>query len=65
MKRLSIIAIVAAVVSLIMGVTLRIVQTRFFTLGLTANAFLRFADTALLFAIVLVLFQLLQAKKEG
>ena len=64
MKKLPTIAVIVASASLIIGIILRFVQVKLLAVQLTANAFLRFTDTALLFAIVFILFQLLQAKKK-
>ncbi len=64
MQKMSIISIVVAGVSLVIGIIVRLANARFL-FGLTANALLRFTDTALLFALAFGLLQLLRTKKEG
>jgi len=54
---------IVALVSLIIGIISRLTMVPVFG-TLQASAFLRFADTCLLFALNFGLLQLLQAKKE-
>ena len=61
MKNLVTLCLAAAVASLVLGIASRIILTPL-AFGLEANAFLRFTDTCVLFAIVLVLMQMSKAK---
>jgi len=56
MKKLIILFIVAAAISLLAGIASRVILVPFI-FGLEANAFLRFANTCLFFAIALSLMQ--------
>ncbi|UCD71599.1 MAG: hypothetical protein JSW70_01010 [Syntrophobacterales bacterium] len=63
MKVLMVIATVAAIISTVIGIISRLAET--LLAGLTPIAYLRFADTCLLFAITFALFLLVHAKLEG
>jgi len=61
MKTLVILCVVAAAVSILAGVVSRVILIPFI-FGIEANAFLRFANTALFFAIALSLIQIAKIK---
>lgn len=62
MKNLVYICIIAAIISLAAGIYSRITLIPLI-FRLEANAFLRFTDTCLLFAIVLSLLEMLESKE--
>ena len=61
MKSLAYLFVAAAVMSLAAGIVSRVMVMPFI-FGLEANAFLRFADTCLLFAIALSAIRILKSK---
>jgi len=63
MQVLMAIATAIAVISVVIGIISRLAQTT--AAGLTPNAYLRFTDTCLLFAITFALFLMLRGKLEG
>ena len=62
MRVLMAIATVVAVISIVIGIIGRLVQTT--VIGITPVAYLRFTNTCLLFAITFALFSLLPGKLE-
>ncbi len=63
MKVLMIIATIVAMISIVIGIIGRLAET--LVAGVTPIAYLRFSNTALLFAITFGLFLLLRGKLEG
>ncbi len=63
MQVLMIIATAVAIISIVIGVIGRLMETM--VAGLTPIAYLRFTNTSLLFAITFALFLLLRGKLEG
>ena len=63
MQILMAIATIVAVISIVIGVIARLTET--LVAGITPVAYLRFADTCLLFAITFALFLLVRGKLEG
>ena len=61
MKNLTMVIVVIAAVSILLGIIMRLASQSL--LGIFPNAFLRFADTCLLLAIALAVVQCLKEKK--
>lgn len=63
MQVLTVVATVVAIISIIIGIIGRLAGTM--VVGLTPNAYLRFTDTCLLFAITFALLLLVRGKMGG